>query len=94
MTVLDVDGNPIECPDTASNEPKCECGAHSVGVDKHADWCALYVPENTFDGQHVWSRVFNQQRKSYTCELCGLEVFLMPNGKWANTVPDCPGHAP
>ncbi len=20
---------------------KCECGAHSVGVDKHSDWCIL-----------------------------------------------------
>lgn len=22
--------------------PKCECGAHSVGVDKHSDWCPLW----------------------------------------------------
>ena len=23
-------------------EKKCECGAHKVGVDKHATWCQLY----------------------------------------------------
>jgi hypothetical protein len=21
---------------------KCECGAHSIGTDKHSDWCKLY----------------------------------------------------
>lgn len=25
---------------------KCECGSHSVGVDRHADWCQLYQRSN------------------------------------------------
>lgn len=29
-----------------ATELKCECGAHSVGVKKHADWCDMCHIEN------------------------------------------------
>ena len=25
------------------NNKKCECGSHSVGVDRHSDYCPLYI---------------------------------------------------
>lgn len=29
--------------DTVSLTPKCECGSHAVNIDKHSDYCPLYI---------------------------------------------------